>query len=136
MLTLDRLLKELEERPDDLKLQQQIAGAYERRSEWELAAPYYLRVADLYTRDGFFLKAIAMTKQVLKRSPQRIELNLRLAEWNVRLELRSEARTYFEVARVAFAAAGRRNEARQVQRRIDELVAGGALDEVRPIARA
>jgi hypothetical protein len=87
-------------------------------------------------RDGFFLKAIALTKQILKRSPQRIELNEQLAEWHLQLELRREARACLEGARDGFTHPGRRDEARRVQARIDAFLAAGQLDEEVPKARA
>ncbi len=138
MLTrlLQTLLRQLEERPDDHDLLRRIAEIYEKQGEWKLAVPYLIRIAELYARDGFFLKAVALTKSVLKRSPELVELNVTLANWHVALGLLPEARRYFDVAISGFGAAGRRDEARKVRARIDELIAKGLFQAEEPRAKA
>jgi len=41
------------------------------------AAAFFTRVAECYSGDGFFLKAVALYKQVLRLNPELVEVKLR-----------------------------------------------------------
>ena len=57
-------------------------------------------------QQGFFLKAIAVYKQILKLDPSRLEAQVHLGEMYEQLQLISDAMTVFEDVSNAFARAG------------------------------
>ncbi|HEX8706409.1 MAG TPA: hypothetical protein VF815_46675, partial [Myxococcaceae bacterium] len=59
-----------------------------------------------YSSDGFFLKAVALYKQVLKLNPNLLEVNLKLADLHQQLGLMSEAMAYFQIVANHYDKAG------------------------------
>ncbi len=66
----------------------------------------YEEVANHYAAQGFFLKAIAVYKQILKLDPSRLDAQVRLGEMYEHLQLVSDAMSVFEDASNAFMRAG------------------------------
>ncbi|MGB5367721.1 MAG: tetratricopeptide repeat protein, partial [Polyangiales bacterium] len=66
----------------------------------------YEIVATHYAAQGFFLKAIAVYKQILKLDPSRLDAQVRLGEMYEQLQLVSDAMSVFEDVSNAFARAG------------------------------
>ena len=69
----DKAIKEyqkvLEVDPKDGRVLQKMGELYQKKNDNPNAADYFLRVADCYSAEGFFLKAVAVFKQVLKLDP-------------------------------------------------------------------
>jgi tetratricopeptide (TPR) repeat protein len=130
---LDQLLHALEERPNDPELLRKVGELFQKRGDDKAAAPYFVRIAELYERDGFQLKAVALYNQVLKLDEGRIEILSRLASLHASLDLEEEACGYLLKARDAFLKAGRRQDAIEMERKLAErnVVMGR-----KPIARA
>ena len=63
----------------------------------ESALDTYKQVADHYSRDGFFLKAVAVYKQMLKLDPSAISIYTKLAELYNQLGLNSEAMKQYQI---------------------------------------
>src|SRR5256885_1161016 len=79
---LEKAVKEyqrvLEFDPDDVRVLQKLAELYQKMKRPAEAADCFEKVARTYATQGFYLKAVALYKQVLK-VVERIEVNVRLA---------------------------------------------------------
>src|SRR6266478_6022277 len=91
---LDKAVKEyqrvLELDPDDVRVLQKLAELYQRMNRKAEAADCFEKVARTYSQQGFYLKAVALYKQVLKVI-ERVEVNVRLAELYQQLGLVGDA---------------------------------------------
>ena len=69
----DKAIKEyqkvLEADPKDVRVLQKMGELYQKKNDNAQAAHYFTKVAESYSTDGFFLKAVALYKQVLKLNP-------------------------------------------------------------------
>ncbi|HCF60194.1 MAG TPA: hypothetical protein DFS52_19630 [Myxococcales bacterium] len=97
----DKAIKEynklLDADPRDARIQQKLGELYQKKGENGLAADSFLKVAESYSADGFFLKAVAVYKQVLKLNPNLVDVNLKLAELHQQLGLMSDAMAQFQL---------------------------------------
>ncbi|MGC4122292.1 MAG: tetratricopeptide repeat protein [Myxococcales bacterium] len=97
----DKAIKEyqklLEVDPKDARIQQKLGELYQKKGDNTLAADCFLKVAESYAADGFFLKAVAVYKQVLKLNPNLVDVNLKLAELHQQLGLMSDAMAQFQL---------------------------------------
>lgn len=97
----DKAIKEyqkiLEVDPKDVRILQKMGELFQKKNDSAQAAQYFTRVAESYTTDGFFLKAVALYKQVLKLDPSLIDVNIKLAELHQHLQLLGEAMAYFQI---------------------------------------
>ena len=97
----DKAIKEyqkvLDADPKDVRILQKMGELYQKKNDNTQAAQYFTRVAESYTNDGFFLKAVALYKQVLKLDPSLMEVNIKLAELHQQLQLMGEAMAYFQI---------------------------------------
>jgi tetratricopeptide (TPR) repeat protein len=74
--------KLLELEPRDVRIRQKLAELYSRDRRTEEALEAYEAVAKHYTESGFYLKSIAVYKQMQKIEPTRTSIYHRLAELN------------------------------------------------------
>ncbi|MBN1206635.1 MAG: tetratricopeptide repeat protein, partial [Myxococcaceae bacterium] len=69
----DKAIKEyqkvLEVDAKDVRVLQKMGELYQKKNDNAQAAHYFTKVAESYSSDGFFLKAVALYKQVLKLNP-------------------------------------------------------------------
>jgi len=90
----DKAIKEyqrvLEVDPDDVRVLQKLAELYQKMKRQAEAADCFEKVAKTYAAQGFYLKAVALYKQVLKVI-DRVEVNVRLAELYQQLGLVGDA---------------------------------------------
>src|SRR3989475_5718016 len=90
----DKAVKEyqrgLELDPDDVRFLQKRAELYQKMNRKAEAADCFEKVARTYSQQGFYLKAVALYKQVLKVI-ERVEVNVRLAELYQQLGLVGDA---------------------------------------------
>jgi tetratricopeptide (TPR) repeat protein len=97
----DKAIKEyqkiLDVDPKDVRILQKMGELYQKKNDNVQAAVYFTKVAESYTSDGFFLKAVALYKQVLKLDPSLMTVNLRLAELHQQLQLLSESMAYYQI---------------------------------------
>lgn len=92
--------------PRDVRTLLKIGDLYTRKGAHREATATYHRVAEHYAKQGFFLKAVAVYKQILKLQPGRNDVSLRLAEMYENLQLVSDALSTYEQAASAFAREG------------------------------
>ena len=73
--------------PKDVRTWLKIGDLQDKVGQKKEAIETYARVADQYAQQGFFLKAVAVFKQILKLDPTRLDVQLRLAENYEQLQL-------------------------------------------------
>ncbi len=97
----DKAIKEyqkiLEVDPKDVRILQKMGELYQKKNDNAQAATFIMKVAESYAKDGFFLKAVAQYKQVLKLDPTLIDVNVHLAELHQQLQLMGEAMAYYQI---------------------------------------
>jgi pilus assembly protein FimV len=81
----------------DARVQQKLGELYQKKGDNALAADCFLKVAEIHSADGFFLKAVAVYKQVLKLNPALVDVNLKLAELHQQLGLMSDAMAQYQL---------------------------------------
>ncbi|WP_225410978.1 tetratricopeptide repeat protein, partial [Stigmatella hybrida] len=106
----DKAIKEyqkvLEADPKDVRVLQKMGELYQKKNDNVQAAHFFTKVAESYSSDGFFLKAVALYKQVLKLNPNLLDVNLKLADLHQQLGLMSEAMAYFQIVANHYDKAG------------------------------
>jgi tetratricopeptide (TPR) repeat protein len=81
--------------PKDIRNRQKLAELYSRDKRSEDALTEYEAVAKHYTETGFYLKSIAVFKQMQKIEPSRVDIYHRLAELNEKQGLVGNALTEY-----------------------------------------
>lgn len=98
---LDSALKDylrvLDENPKDISTLNKVGDLYVRMNRPADSIPFFIRIADFYARDGFFLKAIAIFKKINKIDPARLEVYDRLADLYHKQGLTQDARSQYQV---------------------------------------
>ena len=98
---LDQALKEylrvLEDNPKDISTLNKVGDLYVRMNRPAESIPYFARIADFYSKDGFFLKAIAIYKKINKIDPAQLEVYDKLADLYHKQGLVQDARSQYQV---------------------------------------
>src|SRR5215467_6234136 len=98
---LDQALKDylrvLDDNPKDIPTLNKVGDLYVRMNRSSDSIPFYTRIADFYSRDGFFLKAIAIYKKINKIDPARLEVYEHLADLYHKQGLTQDARSQYQV---------------------------------------
>lgn len=89
--------KLLAENPNDASTLNRLGDLYARIDRIDEAVRLFSQIADRYTDDGFFVKAIAIFKKIIKLDPTRLAVYERLAELYHKQGLVPEARTQYQV---------------------------------------
>ena len=122
---IDKAIKEylkiVREDPKDVRVWLKIGDLYAKKSAKNEATETYLRVAKFYSEQGFYLKAVAVYKQILKLDPRLVEVNLKLAELYRQLGLLSDAMQHFEMVAAYFHREGKTREALATIRQLVDL---------------
>ncbi len=98
--------KVLDADPKDVRILQKVAELHQKKNDNPAAAAAFIRVAECYSNDGFFLKAVALYKQVLKLDPSLVDVNIRLAELHQQLQLIGEAMAFYQQVANHYERAG------------------------------
>jgi len=114
-------LKIVEEDPKDVRIWLKLGDLYAKRNEKALATETYLKVAEFYAEQGFYLKSVAVYKQILKLDTRLVEVNLRLAELYRQLGLLQDAMQQYELVSQFYNKEGRVRESLAALRQIVEL---------------
>jgi pilus assembly protein FimV len=122
---LDKAIKEylrvVVDDPQDVRVWLKIGDLYVKKGAKREATETYLRVAEFYSGQGFFLKAVAVYKQILKLNPRLVEVNLKLAELYRQLGLMSDSMQHFEMVAGHFHREGKTKEALATVRQLVDL---------------
>ena len=122
---LDKAIKEylrvVDDDPQDVRVWLKIGDLFVKKGAKREATETYLRVAQFYSEQGFFLKAVAVFKQILKLNPRLVEVNLKLAELYRQLGLLSDSMQHFEMVAGHFHREGKTKEALATVRQLVEM---------------
>ena len=88
--------KIVEEDPRDVRIWLKIGDLHAKKNNQNEAVETYSKVAEFYSEQGFYLKSVAVYKQILKIDNSLVEINLRLAELYKQLGLLSDAMQQYE----------------------------------------
>ena len=108
-------LRVVEDQPRDWNTANTLGDLYARASQPAKAVEQYARIADHFVQDGFYPKAAALYKKILKIVPDEEAAQLQLADVSVRLGLLKDAKTHY-------GAVAARRRARGDVRGADEIV--------------
>jgi tetratricopeptide (TPR) repeat protein len=89
-------LQLIEKSPRDERLRLKLGDEYLKNGEAENAVKEYLEAADLYQKEDYSAKAIAIYKRVVSIDPNHIEGIHRMASLYLRQGLLGDARVYYE----------------------------------------
>ena len=98
--------KLVEADPNDVRTWLKIGDLYTRQGSRRDACDTYGRVAQQYKKQGFFRKAVAVYKQILKLDPSRLDILVSLAEMYEHLQLVSDALITYETVAASYARQG------------------------------
>jgi tetratricopeptide (TPR) repeat protein len=115
-------LRVVEDQPRDWNTANTLGDLYVRASQADKAVAQYGRIADHFFQDGFYPKAAALYKKILKIVPEDEPSQLHLADISVRLGLLADAKSYL-------TAVASRRRARGDTRGANEMIVRlGAVD--------
>lgn len=122
---LDKAIKELqrlvEEDPKDVRTLLKIGDLYTKKGDRREAAQSYMKVAQFYSDQGFYLKAVAVYKQILRVDQGILEVHVKLAELYHQLGLVSEAMTQFQQVVAHHESKGQISESLAVLKKMVDL---------------
>ncbi len=131
----DKAIKELQklvaEDPSDVRTLLKLGDVHAKKGDREQATKVYKQVAESYSEQGFFLKAVAVYKQILKHDPKNLEVTLKLAELYEHLGLTSEAMVQYQLASQIHEETGSLRDALDVLRRMVELDAENVASRIK-----
>ena len=94
-LALDECKRLAEDAPRDLLMLNRLGDFLARSNRGADAIVYYEMIADQFSASGFYPKAIAILKKIVKVDPSNLTVVVRLGELNLKQKLPGEARTWF-----------------------------------------
>jgi tetratricopeptide (TPR) repeat protein len=113
--------KILAEDAKDVRVLLKVGELYQKKGDERLAADAFTRVAETYAEQGFFLKAVAVYKQIVKLAPDDVRVNERLAGLYQQLGLMSDAMGQLQFMASAYEKAGDAGKLTDVLKRMVEL---------------
>src|SRR6266849_9463714 len=84
-----------DDNPRDMNVFNKLGDLCVRAGKNQDAIRYFLRIAEFYASDGFFLKAIAMYKKVSKLDPANVDCQTKLAGLDQQQGLTIEAKAQY-----------------------------------------
>jgi tetratricopeptide (TPR) repeat protein len=90
-------LRVLDDNPRDISTLNKVGDLYVRINRTSDSIPYFKRIAEVCSLDGFFLKAIAIYKKINKIDPSRLDVYDRLGDLYAKQGLMQDARTQYQV---------------------------------------
>ena len=121
-LAIAEYVRMVEEQPRDWNLRNALGDLYVRAAQLDKAAAQYEQIGDHLFTEGFFSKAAALYKKILKIKPDEESVQMHLGEISAKQGLLADAKGYF----LAVAA---RRKARGDRAGCDEIVVRlGTLD--------
>jgi tetratricopeptide (TPR) repeat protein len=133
---LDECRRLAEDAPRDLLMLNRVGDLLARSGRGGEAIVYYEKIAEQFSTSGFYPKAIAILKKVVKVDPGRLEALVHLGELNLKQKLPGEARAWLLQAADAYVRGRQFTKAREVYEKLaaaepDNFVSGVRLAEAR-----
>lgn len=114
-------LKVVADDDKDVRIWLKIGDLYAKLGKKPEAADTYAKVAQFYSDQGFYLKAVAVYKQILKIDPRLVDVNHKLAELYKQLGLLSDAMQQYEAVAAFYHREGKTRDALAALKQIVEL---------------
>ncbi|HEX3129739.1 MAG TPA: tetratricopeptide repeat protein [Thermoanaerobaculia bacterium] len=89
--------KLLAENPSDINTLNRVGDLYAKIQRIEEAVDFFSQIGEQYSSQGFFVKAIAIYKKIIKLDPTRLDIYEQLADLYHKQNLVTEARTQYQV---------------------------------------
>jgi len=105
----------------DVRVLLKIGELQQKKGDNAAAAETFSRVADAYGEQGFFLKAVAVYKQMMKLAPDDVRVNERLAGLYQQLGILSDAMAQLQIVAAAAEKAADQPKLLDVLRRMVDL---------------
>jgi tetratricopeptide (TPR) repeat protein len=115
------LKKLVDDDKNDVRTLLKLGDTYVKIGNKKESIESYERAATIYTEQGFFLKAVAVYKQILRVDANIPELHLKLAELYQQLGLTSDALQHYQTVALAHEQAGRPRDALDMLKRMVDL---------------
>jgi tetratricopeptide (TPR) repeat protein len=113
--------KILAEDPKDVRVLLKVGELQQKKGDDRAAAQAFEKVAETYAEQGFFLKSVAVYKQIVKLDPDDVRVNERLAALYQQLGLMSDAMSQYQFMAAAYEKAGDGVKLTDVLKRMVEL---------------
>ncbi|HXG58799.1 MAG TPA: tetratricopeptide repeat protein, partial [Thermoanaerobaculia bacterium] len=111
----------LDDNPNDVNTLNRIGDLWVRINRNDEACKVYGKIADHYSRDGFFLKAIAIYKKINKLDPSKLDVYAKLADLYAKQGLAMEAKSQYQVLADYYLKHGDSANALAIYRKISDL---------------
>ena len=111
----------LDDNPNDVNTLNRIGDLWVRINRNDEAVKVFSKIADHYSKDGFFLKAIAIYKKINKLDPSKLDIYARLADLYAKQGLAMEAKSQYQVLADYYLKHGEPGNALGIYRKISEL---------------
>lgn len=111
----------LEDNPNDVNTLNRIGDLWVRINRNDEAVKVFGKIADHYSKDGFFLKAIAIYKKINKLDPSKLDVYAKLADLYAKQGLAMEAKSQYQVLADYYMKHGDPANALTTYRKISEL---------------
>lgn len=118
---IDSYLKVLEASPEDTTTLNRVGDLYARLQRIEEAIQLFERAAEHFSQEGFYVKAIAIYKKILRLAPAQLESAENLAGLQAHQGLINEARQQYQAAADGYLKRGDTPSATSVHRKLVEL---------------
>ncbi len=118
---IDEYRKLLAESANDTTTLNRVGDLYARLNRLDKAIALFIKTADHFISEGFFVKAIAIYKKIIRLDPSQIEVYEKLAELYSRQGLVNEARSQYQVVSDYYLKHDRIDAAVAVHRKLVEL---------------
>jgi tetratricopeptide (TPR) repeat protein len=115
------LQKLADDNPRDIQVLNQIGQLHLRQGSKDLAVPCFIKVADLFTKQGFFTKAVASLKIVTREAPENLAAWEMLASLSEQQGFAREAWGAYEKVSELYTRTGNLNGVIDVQKKLLEL---------------
>ncbi|MBI4211430.1 MAG: tetratricopeptide repeat protein [Deltaproteobacteria bacterium] len=121
----DRALREYEKiilvDASDFRVKLRMAELYAKNKQVNESIKLYREVADAYTQEGFFLKAVTVYKNILRLNPSLIEINEELAKLHEKMGIMPDAVRQFDIVAGALDRRGEIERVLEIRSKIVEL---------------
>ena len=111
----------LDDNPNDVNTLNRIGDLWVRINRNDEAVKVFSKIAEHYSKDGFFLKAIAIYKKINKLDPSKLDIYARLADLYAKQGLAMEAKSQYQVLADYYLKHGEPGNALGIYRKISEL---------------
>ncbi len=120
-LALEEFLKYLQKNPEDVNIINRVGDLYAQVGDKEKAVDFFMKSSDYYYKEGFYTKAIAILRKILRIAPENIKVYEKLADLYVQDGNIAEAkRVYLDIAE-KYTKQGLKKRALEIYKKMVEL---------------